>query len=281
MDGGAIFGVVPKLLWQKEYPADPDNFIRLSMNSLLIDTGERKILIDTGIGDKQDKKFQNNYIAESNDSMLNSLHIAGYDESMITDVVMTHLHFDHCGGGVKRTEDGKGYELTFPNATYIISKSQWENALKPNRKEKSSFLKENFLPIEESGQLRLINGNEELIPDLYLKVYDGHTIGQLIPFIKFNGQTYVFVADLIPTTAHLKLPWIMALDMQPLLILREKEEFLNEAVKNNYALIFQHDIKYEGIFLARTENGFEINKTFILKDVMSELATKKSETIRQ
>lgn len=266
LDGGAMFGVVPKVLWSKVYPCDENNLCNWSMRCLLVVDGDRKILIDNGIGDKQDEKWLKHYYLNGDDTLENSLAEAGYKPEDITDAIITHMHFDHCGGSVKWKKDKTGYELTFPNATYWTSRQQFEWATNPNRREKASFLKENILPIQESGQLKLVEEEGEYIPNITFKFYDGHTDGQVIPHIKYNGKTVVFAADLMPSSAHIPMPWIMAYDTRPLQTLKDRERFYKEALENDYILFFEHDLYHEAGTLHNTEKGVRINKVGKLDD---------------
>ncbi len=267
IDGGAMFGVVPKSLWEKQYPANEKNLCNFSMRALLIVGEDRKILIDTGVGNKQDETFFGYYYLNGSDSLKGSLKKTGNTADDITDVVLTHLHFDHCGGAVEYNEAG---ELTpaFKNARYWVSRQQWEWAVNPNHREKASFLKENFIPIKENGQLEIIDSNFELIPGLELRLFDGHTNGQIIPFIKYNNKTIVYVADLIPTSAHIPLSWICAFDTKPLTAMDEKNEFLEMALSNEYILFFEHDINVECCSLKMTEKGIRAGKTYKLKNIL-------------
>lgn len=260
LDGGAMFGVVPKVMWQKAYPADENNLCNWAMRCLLAVDGDRKILIDNGIGTKQDEKWLRHYYLNGDDTLENSLEKVGVKPEDITDVILTHMHFDHCGGSVKWNDDQTGYELAFPNATYWTSRKQYEWATNPNRREKASFLKENIAPVEESGQLNLIDEEGEFIPNITFKLYNGHTDGQLIPHINVNGKTVVFMADLMPATAHIPMPWIMAYDTRPLLTLKDKERFYSEALENNYILFFEHDLYNEACTLQDTPKGTRVEK---------------------
>ena len=261
LDGGAMFGVVPKVMWQKAYPADENNLCNWAMRCLLVVDGERKILIDNGIGNKQDEKWLKHYYLNGNDTLEASLAKVDVTPEDITDVVLTHMHFDHCGGSVKWNDDNTGYELAFPNATYWTSKKQYDWATNPNRREKASFLKENIEPIEASGKLKLIEDEGEFIPNIKFKLYNGHTDGQVIPHINVDGKTVVFMADLLPATAHIPMPWIMAYDTRPLLTLKDKERFFKEAVENNYILFFEHDLYNEACSLQDTPKGVRVDKS--------------------
>lgn len=265
LDGGAMFGVVPKSIWGRSYPADENNLCNWSMRCLLVVDGDRRILIDNGIGDKQDDKFLKHYYLNGDATLENSLANAGYSSDDITDMVLTHLHFDHCGGSI--TKNGEDYEPVFKNATYWISKPQWDWATQPNRREKASFLKENILPIENTGKLRLVEQEEEIFPGFRLVFYNGHTEGQMIPHIQYNGRTLVFMADLLPSTAHVPLPYIMAYDTRPLLTLQEKEKFLSEAIKNDYVLFLEHDLYHECCTIEQTEKGPRVKETFSLEEI--------------
>lgn len=267
IDGGAMFGVVPKVLWEKNYPADENNLCNWALRSLLIDTGERVVLIDNGFGDKQDEKFMSRFHLNENKGVEKALEQHGYEPENITDMIITHLHYDHCGGGVKYDASGTGFKLTFPNARYWVGKAQWESAMNPNSREESSFLKENLVPMEQSGKMRLIDKETELFPGLSLRIFNGHTRGQLIPFIRTaDGSTIVFAADLLPSVAHIPLPYIMSYDMMPTETLKEKESFLEEAEKNNYTIFFQHDLYNECCTLKQTSKGIRARETFSLAD---------------
>jgi len=268
LDGGAMFGVVPKVIWSKVYPCDENNLCNWSMRCLLIDTGERKILIDCGIGDKQPGKFMRHYYLNGEETLEGSLAENGFGLKDITDVILTHLHFDHAGGAVSWNEDKTDYLPTFPNATYWTSRQQWEWATNPNNREKASFLKENILPIEEKGTLELIEGDTEIYPGISVRLFNGHTDGQVIPFIKYNGRTIVYMGDLLPSTAHIPLPYVMAYDTKPLVTLTEKEQFFKEAAENDYVLFFEHDINRECCTVEMTEKGVKMKETFSLAEIL-------------
>ncbi|MBN2615291.1 MAG: MBL fold metallo-hydrolase [Bacteroidales bacterium] len=269
LDGGAMFGVVPKVMWSKVYPADENNLANWAMRCLLIEDGDRKILIDNGIGDKQGENFLKHYYLNGEETLESSLEKAGVKPEDITDMVLTHMHFDHCGGSVKYTEDRSGFALTFPNATYWTSRQQYEWAINPNRREKASFLKENILPIEESGHLKLIEQEGEYIPGIEFKLYDGHTDGQVIPHIHVNGKILVYTADLMPSVAHLPMPWIMAYDTRPLQTLKDRERFYAEALENDYILFFEHDLYNEACTLVDTPKGIRADKVGKLSEFIS------------
>ncbi len=267
LDGGAMFGVVPKTIWGKAYPSDENNLCNWSMRCLLVVDGDRRILIDNGIGDKQDEKFLKHYHLNGDATLEGSLKKAGYTPDDITDMVLTHLHFDHCGGSILKTGEDS-YEPAFKNATYWISKPQWEWATHPNRRERASFLKENILPIRETGQLKLVETEQVIFPGFKVVFYNGHTDGQMIPHISYNGKTIVFMADLLPSTAHVPLPYVMAFDTRPLLTLQEKEKFFSEALENDYVLFLEHDLYHECCTLEMTEKGVRVKDTFDLSEIL-------------
>lgn len=264
IDGGSMFGVIPKALWSKKYPADENNLCNCALRSLLIDTGERVILIDNGYGDKQDEKFFKHVYLNGGDGLEGGLKKAGYTVDDITDVIITHMHTDHCGGGVKYNEDRTGYEMTFNNATYWVSKSHWDWAMNPNKQEEAAFLEENIMPMYESGQLKFVEKDCELYPGIELRLFDGHTVGQIIPFINTEDDTVVFMADLIGSVAHIPIVWNMAYDVYPMKTLDEKEAFLNEAAEKNYTLFFQHDLYNECVKVHKTEKGVRVKEVFNL-----------------
>ncbi len=267
LDGGAMFGVVPKVMWNKTYPADENNLCNWAMRCMLVVDGDRKILIDNGIGEKQDHKFLRHYYLNGDDTLEKSLTKLGFSFEDITDVVLTHLHFDHCGGSIKYNENNKLIPA-FPNATYHTSKQQWEWAIHPNRRERASFLKENIQPIYESGKLNLFDTDTELFPNFHVKLFHGHTDGQVIPHIKVNDRTIVYCADLFPAVAHLPIAFVMAYDTRPLLTLEEREAFLKEAINNDYILFFEHDIDNECCSLHETEKGVREKETFTLAELL-------------
>ena len=267
LDGGTMFGVVPKLLWDRNYPADQNNLCTWVMRCLLVVDGDRKILIDSGIGDKQDEKFFRHFHLHGSDSLEKSLKNVGFSFEDITDVLHTHLHFDHCGGSIKLNEDKSGYELTFPNATYWAGRRQYEWAVNPNDREKPSYLKENILPMAESGRLKLIDEEVELFPGFHIKIFNGHTCGQIIPHINYHDRTIVFMGDLLPSAAHIPLPYIMAYDIDPLLTLKEKIWFYQKAIENNYTLFFEHDYYHECCTLKETPKGIRPDKFFGLDEI--------------
>ena len=264
LDGGAMFGVVPKTIWEKTNPADDLNMINMAARSLLIETNHKLILIDTGLGDKQSEKFFSNYYRWGKYSIDASIKKAGFKNEDITDVFFTHLHFDHCGGAIIR----KNGELVprFENAEFWINKDHWEWAISPNSREKASFLADNILPLEESGKLHLIGPDEKPLGFDILTV-NGHTEKMMLPVLEFKNKTLVFVSDLIPTAGHVRVPFIMGYDTRPLLTLREKASFLKKAARDKYLLFLQHDVKNEIIDIRKENNKFKLNKTFKLDDI--------------
>lgn len=268
LDGGAMFGVVPKSLWQRTNPADENNMCTWAMRCLLIEDGDQCILIDNGIGNKQSDKFFSHFYLHGDYSLKVSLKEAGFSTDDVTDMFLTHLHFDHCGGGVNVTEDDK-YELTFRNAKYWSNKDHWQWATVPNAREKASFLKENIMPMMESGHLNYVplDGSSPFTQfDIF--TVDGHTDKQMIPKIKYKDQTIVFAADLLPSTGHIPLPYVMGYDTRPLLTLDEKATFLNEAADNNYIIFLEHDPVNECCTVKHTEKGVRLDQTFKLSEVL-------------
>lgn len=272
LDGGAMFGVVPKTLWQKTNPADANNLIDLAARCMLIEDGNRLILIDTGMGDKQSDKFFGYYSLWGNHSIDASLKKYGFHRDDVTDVFMTHLHFDHCGGSVQWNASKTGYELAFKNAKFWTNDNHWEWATQPNAREKASFLSENILPIQESGHLNFIKrpasnflSQSEL--GFGILFVDGHTEKQMIPHIQYQDKTIVFCADLLPTAGHIPLPYVMGYDTRPLLTLSEKEQFLNAAAHNNYYLFLEHDAHNQIITVQETERGIRLKDIYTCEDI--------------
>ncbi len=268
LDGGAMFGVVPKSLWSRTNPADEKNLCTWAMRSLLLVDGDRTILIDNGIGDKQDAKFFSHYYLHGDDSLKKSLHSVGLGFSDITDNFLTHLHFDHCGGGVKYGADQESFETVFSNANYWSNQDHWKWATEPNPREKASFLKENILPIQSSGQLQFVDFDSRAdgLPFDLITV-DGHTDKQMLPKIQYKGHTLVFMADLLPSVGHIPLPYVMGYDTRPLITMKEKGEFLKEAAENNYILFFEHDAVNECCTVKMTEKGVRLDETFRLDEI--------------
>ena len=266
LDGGAMFGVVPKSIWNKLNPADENNMCTWAMRCLLIQDGNRLILVDNGIGNKQDEKFLGHYYLHGNDTLEKSLAKYGFGTDDITDVFLTHLHFDHCGGSIKR--EGDKLVPTFKNAIFWTNEQHWKTATMPNDREKASFLKENILPIQESGQLKFIGEHQNDFPvNFQIRQVFGHTEAMMLPQISYKGRTIVYMADLLPSVGHIPVPYVMAYDMFPLTTLHEKKSFLNEAVQNDYILFFEHDPKNECCSLQMTEKGVRVKETFNLKEL--------------
>lgn len=268
LDGGAMFGVVPKSLWNKTNPADDNNMCSWAMRCLLIEHGNYRILIDNGMGNKQDEKFFGHYYLHGEDTLEKSLAAHGFTRDDITDVFLTHLHFDHCGGSIRRDEKG-ALVPAFPKALYWSNQQHWASAIAPNDREKASFLKENILPIEEHGLLRLVEGGDgdEWIQDIRVRHVNGHTDNMMLPQIRYNDTTILYCADLIPSTHHIPIAWVMAYDMRPAETLKEKKSLLQEAVANNWVLYFEHDPLIECCTLQQTEKGIRIKETFKLSEL--------------
>jgi len=266
LDGGAMFGVVPKSIWNKLNPADENNMCSWALRCLLIEHGNRLILIDNGMGDKQDEKFFGHYYLHGNDTLDKSLAKHGFTKDDITDVFLTHLHFDHCGGSIVRS--GDKLVAAFKNAVYWSNQRHWKWATEPNDREKASFLKENILPIQESGQLKFIETSADDFPrDLIVRQAFGHTDAMMLPQVKYKGRTILYMADLLPSTAHIPLPYIMGYDMFPLTTLNEKKSFLTEAQQNDYVLFFEHDPKIECCTLQMTDKGIRMKESFKLSEL--------------
>lgn len=267
VDGGAMFGVIPKALWSRVYPSDENNLLVLTLRSLVVETDGHTILVDTGWGDKQDEKFFRHVYLHNGEGLLSGLNNRGYKPEDITDVVLTHLHADHCGGGVIRSKTGTGYELTFPDAIYHVSRTQWEWAAKNNPREEDAFLEENILPIMQSGRLSLVDEECELFEGFSVRIYYGHTPGLMIPFISYKDKTLVYTGDLIPTVAHLPLIWNMSYDIESLKTIDEKSKLLEEALSNNYILVFQHDESVECCTLEITPKGIRAKDKFSFSEI--------------
>jgi glyoxylase-like metal-dependent hydrolase (beta-lactamase superfamily II) len=274
LDGGAMFGVVPKSLWNTINPADENNLCAWALRCLLVEDNDRLILIDNGIGDKQDTKFFSHYYLHGDDTLDRSLAAHGFHRDDITDVLLTHLHFDHCGGSI--IQEGDKLIPAFKNAVYWSNQQHWDWAVKPNDREKASFLKENILPIQESGQLEFIDiapaANGKLSSSVFtenisVRFVHGHTESMMLPQIKYRDKTILYMADLLPSAGHIPIPYVMAYDMFPLTTLNEKKSFLTEAVANNYILFFEHDAKIECCDLQQTEKGIRLNTTFFLHEI--------------
>lgn len=275
LDGGAMFGVVPKTIWNKVNPADENNLCSWALRCLLIEDGNRLILVDNGNGDKQDEKFFSHYYLHGDDTLDKSLTKHGFHKDEITDVFLTHLHFDHCGGSIVR--EGEKLVPNFKNATYWSNKEHWDWAVYPNDREKASFLKENILPIQERGQLKFIEvaefsdnrlGSTAFTENISVRFVSGHTQAMMLPQIKYKDKIIVFAADLLPSAGHIPIPYVMAYDMFPLTTLNEKKSFLKEAVENDYILFFEHDPKMECCNLQMTEKGIRPKSYFKLEEVI-------------
>lgn len=267
LDGGAMFGVVPKSIWQKSNPADENNLCNWAMRCLLIEDGNKLILVDNGIGNKQSDKFLSHYYLNGNDNLTKSLHIAGFSENDVTDMFLTHLHFDHCGGGVKMENERP--VLTFKNATYWSNEDHWQWATQPNAREKASFLKENIFPMQESGQLKFINAvTPSPFSQFDIFYASGHTDKMMIPKIKYKDKVICFMADLLPSVGHIPLPYVMGYDTRPLITIQEKELFLKEASDNGYILMLEHDSQNECCTVKHTEKGIRLNQTFNLSQIL-------------
>jgi glyoxylase-like metal-dependent hydrolase (beta-lactamase superfamily II) len=267
VDGGAMFGVVPKVLWSRVYSSEENNLIDLTLRSMVVEIDGHVILIDTGWGDKQDEKFFRHVNLHGGEGLIGGLKNRGYTPEDITDVFLTHLHADHCGGCVKRAAGGKGYELTFPRATCHVSRAQWEWAIKNNLREEDSFLEENILPIGKSGHLNLVEGEGELFPGFSVILCYGHTPGLMIPLIKYKDKTLVYTGDLIPTAAHIPLIWNMSYDIESLKTIEEKQRLLNEALTGGYILVFQHDEHIECCTLEMAPKGIRSKEKFEFKNI--------------
>ena len=265
-DGGATFGVVPKVLWQKKYPCDEDNFCAFSMRSLVIDNGQQRILVDTGTGTKQSDKFFANNGVSNHHRMMPSLLEAGYQPKDITDVLLTHLHYDHCGGAVCYNDRGE-LVPAFPNATYWCSRTQWENYLQPNIREGSVYFPENMMPLQERGLLKLVDQEGDWYPGVSLRIFNGHTPGLLLPLIDYQQNKLFYVGDFIPLAANVPLAWVAAYDTSPLVSMEEKQLFLKEAHDQKYILVFQHDALNECCSLTATPKGIAVERCFSLDEI--------------
>jgi glyoxylase-like metal-dependent hydrolase (beta-lactamase superfamily II) len=267
LDGGAMFGVVPKSIWQRTNPADDRNLCTWAMRCLLVEEGNRLILIDNGIGNKQDPGFFKFFYLHGEDTLENSLKQAGFQNADITDNILTHLHFDHCGGGLTYNRDRTKIHPLFKNAVYWSHSLHWDWAIHPNAREKASFLPENILPLQKSGQLSFIDEVPFSGPSFQFLYVNGHTEKQIIPFITYKNRTVVFVADLLPSIGHIPLPYVMGYDTRPLLTMEEKAAFLKEAAENEYILFLEHDPIYECCTVMHTDKGVRLKDTFLLKDI--------------
>lgn len=267
LDGGAMFGVVPKTIWQKTNPADENNMCTWALRCLLVEEGKRLILIDTGIGNKQSEKFFSFYYLHGDTTLDKSLAKLGFHRDDITDVFLTHLHFDHVGGAVERS--GETLLPTFKNATYWSNNRHWDWAANPNEREKASFLKENIMPIQESGQLRFIDVQDDVqfTPDFKVRFVNGHTDAMMLPLINYKNRQILYAADLLPSVGHLPIPYVMGYDMFPLTTINERHQYWNEALDNNWILYLEHDALNECCTLQQTEKGIRIKETFKLAEL--------------
>lgn len=270
MDGGACFGVVPKVIWEKFAKPDENNLIPLASRCMLADTGDRIILVDVGMGNKQSEKFFGFYHLFGVEGLEKSLAAHGYKPDQVTDVILTHLHFDHVGGAVKWGADGKTPELVFPNATYYCSKAQWDTATDPNPREKASYFMENLMPLFESGHLEFIYEEGPFCEGIHLEIKNGHTIGQIVPFFEVQGRTLVYMADFIAAVGNIPLPYVPSFDIDPVLSMEEKEEFLNRAVDKDYVLFFEHDFDNECCTVKNTPKGVRADKVFTLPGFLAD-----------
>ncbi len=266
MDGGTIFGVVPKSIWTKHCPSDENNLVKVTTRCLLIETNDKLILIDTGMGNKRKDRFYEFKYLFGDVDITDSLKDHGFTADDITDVIFTHLHDDHCGGSIKYDEE-KNPVICFKNAQFWCSEDQYKLLLNPNKREIASFYEDNILAIKEAGKLNLITEEQELFKGIFIKIFNGHTQGQIIPIIKKENKTLAFTADFIPSSAHISLPYIASFDMQPLLVLKEKEEFLEKAFENDYILFFEHEYENECCTLSKTKKGYTAKEKFKLEDI--------------
>ncbi len=270
LDGGAMYGVVPRSMWQKLNPPDANNMCTWAMRCLLIEDGGRLLLVDNGIGDKQDEKFRGHFYLHGDDTLEKSLRKLGFSSADITDVFLTHLHFDHCGGSVQRRPDG-ALQLAFPNATYWSNEDHWNWAVTPNPREKASFLHENILPIQESGHLKFVDlasGVPDALPQFReIIVANGHTEQMMVPLLEYQGRTLAFMADLLPSVGHVPLPYVMSYDVRPLVTMTEKEAVLRRAAAENWVLLLEHDPINEACTVALTDRGVRLDQTLRLADL--------------
>lgn len=265
LDGGAMFGVVPKSIWQRTNPADEKNLCTWANRLLLIEDGKRLTLVDTAIGDKQDDKFFSHYYMHGDDTLDKSLAKYGFSKDDITDVILTHLHFDHCGGAIVR--DGEKLLPAFKNANYWSNAKHWNWAVNPNPREKASFLKENILPIQESGQLQFLEEGEKYDTDIAIRYAHGHTEAMMLPQIQYKGKTILYMADLLPSIGHIPLPYVMSYDVRPLVTMDERQNYWQEIVDNEYILFLEHDPVNPCCTLQHTEKGIRLKETFRLEDI--------------
>lgn len=269
LDGGAMFGVVPKTLWNKQNPADDKNLCSWAMRCLLIEDGDRLTLVDTGMGDKQDAKFFGHYDLHGDATLLSSIEAKGFSAADVTDVLLTHLHFDHVGGAVQFSRDGSRLTPTFPNAAYWSNEAHWQWATNPNPREKASFLKENIRPLQDSGQLQFVENGTSPFPGISLLRVDGHTEQMMLPLIECDNQKIIYCADLIPSSYHVPIPWVMSYDMRPLQTMEEKQTVLERSVDESCILLFEHDPVYEAAVVERTQKGIRVRERGRLADFLN------------
>jgi len=267
-DGGALFGVIPKIMWEKQYPADDDNYCNLKMRCLLVDTGDRKVLIDTGAGTKQSEKFFSYSRLNGNGNLHQSLKSAGYSYADITDVVLTHLHWDHCGGCVYYDEENKP-QVTFKKATHWVSSEQWNNYTDPNKREGAVYFADNMMPVHEDGLLKTVEESRLIIPGIHIELFNGHTAGNMVPIVHTPKGALAFMGDLVPVLPCIQALWVSAYDTQPLVSIDEKERFLKQATQQNISLFFEHDLYTECCAVEHTKDGLKAAKTFSLKEFIN------------
>ncbi len=267
IDGGAAFGVVPKVVWQKRYPADKDNYCTIAMRCILVDTGERLVLIETGTGDKQ-LDYLKYYKFKGVINFDKELRKLGYNCADVTDVIFTHLHFDHCGGATKYNADRTAVELVFPNATHWVGEAQWQNFLLPNVREGDSYFKENVMPIFEAGKLSLVKENQFICDEVEVRIFNGHTIGQLGVYIYTPERTFIYAGDVIPLAANVPVAWLSSYDTNPLAAMAEKEELLKEAVRENQVIILVHDAYTDCCTISESYGKYRVNETFQLEEIV-------------
>lgn len=266
LDGGAMFGTVPKSIWNKLNPADDNNMCSWAMRCLLIEDGNRLFLIDNGMGNKQSEKFFGYYYLHGNDTLEKSLNAAGFTTDDVTDMILSHLHFDHCGGSIQHNKDKSGYEPAFKNAVYYSTERHWKWATEPNPRERPSFLSENILPIKESGQLKFLNEGESVTENISVIFANGHTDGMMVPLIKYKGKTLVYMADMMPSVGHIPVNYVMGYDTRPLLTMQEREPFMKRAADEEYILFLEHDPVNECCTVQHTDKGVRLKEKFTLKE---------------
>ncbi|MGE0635929.1 MAG: MBL fold metallo-hydrolase [Bacteroidia bacterium] len=270
LDGGAMFGTVPKSIWNKLNPADDNNMCSWAMRCLLIEDGNRLFLIDNGMGNKQSEKFFSYYYMHGDDTLEKSLNKAGFTADDVTDMILSHLHFDHCGGSIQFNKDKTGYEPAFKNAVYYSTERHWKWATEPNPREKPSFLSENILPIQESGQLKFLNDGKNITENISVMFANGHTDGMMVPHIKYKGKTLVYMADMMPSLGHIPVNYVMGYDTRPLLTMQEREPFMKRAADEEYILFLEHDPVNECCTVQHTDKGVRLKEKFSLKEFFGE-----------